>query len=160
MKAIAFIGASLIFLGLSQNVCAQRSEFLKERRAELEAEKQAFVNQKAEFSETQAATYWQLKAEYEQQRKEVLQKERKQRKTAAKGNNLSEEEARALILAKVAHQRSLLDLQEAHLNKAMDKMGASAVLRGLVAEKAWKRELLRRLREYRNPGTEEEELDF
>lgn len=160
MKAMTYVLGCLIFLGFSQHTFAQRGEFLKERRAELEAEKQEFVNQRANFSETEARSYWQLKAAYEQQRRDLLQAERKQRKARAKTEDLSDEEARTLILAKMAHQRSLLDLQEAHLMRAMDQMGAAAVLRGLAAEKAWKRELLRRLRDKRSLEEEEQELDF
>ncbi len=118
------------------------------------------VWKRANFSETEARSYWQLKAAYEQQRRDLLQAERKQRKARAKTEDLSDEEARTLILAKMAHQRSLLDLQEAHLMLAMDQMGAAAVLRGLAAEKAWKRELLRRLREKHSLEEEEQELDF
>lgn len=160
MKAMTYVLGCLIFLGFSQHIFAQRGEFLKERRAELEAEKQEFVNQRANFSATEASSYWQLKGEYEKQRQDLLQADRKQRKTGVKSENLSNAEARTLILAKMAHQRSLLDLQEAHLMLAMDQMGAAAVLRGLAAEKAWKRELLRRLRDKRSLEGEEQELDF
>jgi len=109
----------------------------------IEAQKIAFLTEKLELTPDESKTFWPLYNEYNTKKKEVKDK---WTFNQAGIRSMEEAEAEDLIQKYIQREQDLLDLQSSYFTKFKESISAKKIIRIIPAEEAFKREILKRLR--------------
>ena len=150
------------FLFLSSfNLIAQPA---KAKMQELKAQKRAFVQKEAQLTDAEMKTWEDLQKSQRQAGMEGASNRTKQQKGANRLSQTSIEsmtdaQAEALLSERIANAEKAMAVRKASIESAQKQMGAKKVLRIQLAEKQWRRELLKKIKEQRGEMPAQEDSD-
>src|SRR5690554_134160 len=138
----------LVFLSFTQVGFTQQNQEMRTRKADLEAQKVSFITSKLELTPQQAQDFWPLYNAYRSE----LQKLRKNGKQGFNpqrepGKEYSDKEWDAILKQEFALDREKIDLDEKYYELYKSVLPVSKVVDFYAAERDFKRELLKTLRE-------------
>ena len=150
------------FLFLSSfNLIAQPA---KAKMQELKAQKRAFVQKEAQLTDAEMKTWEDLQKNQRQAGMEGASNRTKQQKGANRLSQTSIEsmtdaQAEALLSERIANAEKAMAVRKASIESAQKQLGAKKVLRIQLAEKQWRRELLKKIKEQRGEMPAQEDSD-
>lgn len=124
------------------------AQFNKE---DLSAEKEEYINEKAGFTVEEAASFWTLHDEMQTKQKELRRENRQKMKAAKKTgiDALTDEELTTLMNGRLEMEQKILDLRTEYHQKFIDLLGIRKTAKYYEAEMAWKKELIKKIKEKR-----------
>ena len=151
MKRIAIILLANVLL-IGSNAFAQGESNKEDLLNELKME---YIENAIGLSAEEQVEFEKVYEEYELKRKELRLSHRKAMKEIKKNNSasaeaeaeVSEEEAKKILMMKFENQREIMALEEEYTNKMIETFSAKKVLEYEKAEREFKRELLKMLKD-------------
>lgn len=150
----------LLFFG-SFNLIAQPA---KAKLQELKAQKRAFVQKEAQLTDAELKAWEEIQ---KNNRQPAMDGASSRAKQTASENRLSQTsietmtdaQAEALLSDRIAKAEKALAIRKAGIEAARQQLGAKKVLRIQLAEKQWRRELLKKIKEQRGEMPAQEDSD-
>lgn len=150
----------LLGISLSLPIYGQSKikERLKQKKAEVEAQRVTFYNSFLNFTADEANKFWPLFNEYTQKQKDA-------RKNALKSvkdiwnktpEQMTKEEANLIIKAEITLKQTLFDLEKEYIIKFQSAIPVQKVAKLKQAENKFKKEILKKARGKKGPRQEEE----
>lgn len=137
------------FLFIANMADGQVNERLR-KRDDIEAQKVSFITSQLDLSPEEAKAFWPLYNSYRNELQELRKKEKIQsayRTTSAE--DLTDAELDDLMKKNFAIERQIIDLDERYYEKFKSVLSVSKVMAFYAAERDFKRELLKALKENR-----------
>ncbi len=139
----------LSFFFLANMAFGQANE-RRMKRDEIEAQKVSFITSQLELSPEEAKAFWPLYNSYRNELQELRKKERAQSAYGAtSADDLTDKELDNLMKKNFAIERQIIDLDERYYEKFKSVLPVSKVVAFYAAERDFKRELLKALKENR-----------
>ncbi len=149
----------LVFLAISMLTYAQKGEKRKIIKEKIESQKVAFITQQLALTTDEAKVFWPVYNEYEA-KKETLTKEFREVNKPLKDKGLDQmtnEEASAFIDNQFVHAQKMLDLKKEYVAKFKKVIPVKKVATLQKAEKEFKKDLVKKVRERRKGKMQEKE---
>lgn len=131
---------------------------------ELRAQKRAFIQKEAQLTDAEMKTWEDIQKANRPNGKAgqsdgTKPKPGGQRLSHSSIEAMTETQAANLLFERIAKAENAIALRKAGIESARQQLGAKKVLRIQLAERQWKRELLKKIREHRggNPAEEDSE---
>ncbi len=121
---------------------AQSDEKKRNNRKEIEAKKVAFITEKLDLSPDEAQKFWPVYNTYHSELKSLIKK----RKSAKKGEDVTEQEAKSLISEKIKTDKKKVELLEVMINDLEGFLTMKKINKLFIAEHDFKKEVLDRFR--------------
>ncbi|NNC83948.1 MAG: hypothetical protein HKN79_10250 [Flavobacteriales bacterium] len=150
IKKHLLMGLTLILVGTTASA---QQESKEERRAQLESKKVAYCTDRAGLTPEESAAFWALRNEVDQEKKAIM--DEAPRKRDIDPENASDKELREAIKKNVEQRIKAAQLEYDHLDEFMDIVGPKKFAMLQKAEKEFKKEVLRNLKDRRNARDEE-----
>ncbi len=133
----------IIVLALIYSSSFAQSEGKKHnKKKEIEAKKIAYITEKLNLSPDEAQKFWPIYNTYQSELRAIS----KERRSAIKGEDLSENEARTLINSKISSDKKRVELLEVMVNDLDDFLSMKKINQLFIAEHDFKKEVLDRFR--------------
>jgi hypothetical protein len=148
-KVINILMMGTFLIGTS--VFAQEEENNKEDL--LNELKMEYIEEAIGLSSEEQLAFEKVYEDYELKRKELRLEQRKEIRAVKKSNSaeseaeISEEDAKKILMMKFENQREMMALEEEYTNKMIETFSAKKVLEYEKAEREFKRELLKMLKD-------------
>lgn len=143
MKIHIHLIAILLF---AWSMAAAQPGFRKEAKEKIKALHKAYINDQLELTDGEAAAFWPVYEEYRARERDLL---KEMKPAQGRRDNLTEEEAQALMEKRLGLEEKRLALKREYLKKLNGLIPASKIVRLERAEQKFKREVVRRLKERR-----------
>jgi len=115
------------------------------RKEKMEALKIAYITEKLELTESEAKNFWPIFNDYQSAKKDIHGK--KSEKKKPNFDEMSEQEIESFIDNKITNAQKLLDLKKEYLEKFKKILPIKKVAKLLQAERGFKKEVLKRMRQ-------------
>ena len=161
MNKIPFLLMSGLAFISSLSISAQPA---RAKMQELKAQKQAFIQKEAQLSDAEMKIWEGIqKANRPERRGNTseanLPKPELQRLTQTSIESMTETQAEAVLTERISKAEKAIALRKASIEVARQQLGAKKVLRIQLAEKQWRRELLKKIKEQRGEIPDQEDTD-
>ncbi len=125
----------------------------QEKKENIEAMKAAFITQKLNLTPEEAQTFWPVYNQYADKLKELRQKHRQDRKAAKENfDEMTDKEVEQVVDNEIVFRQKELDLQKEYHSKFKSILPVKKVAKLYAAEEQFKRVLLEKLRDKKDPG--------
>jgi len=160
MKKSIMIIMLAIFVGFTNQTNAQnpnqgeKNEVDKPhpKKEKIKAMKIAFITEKLDLTSDEAQKFWPVYNQYDDQKEVIFKEKREMRKAQKEASELSDGEIEQKILTHFELEQKQLDLEKAYYSKFKAVLPVKKVGKLYVAEDAFKRELLRKMKDQRQEG--------
>lgn len=140
MQKLILTILSICFLG---SVQAQGSDEFPRENEQIRAQRVAYITQRLQLTAEESAFFWGVQSEHEMERKRITREFR-----ALKGKiPATDAEARAMIEAKYTVEHRILELRGRTMERLLTGVPAMKLVKLPEAEKDFRRDLLRQLRQ-------------
>lgn len=161
MNKIPFLLMSGLAFISSLSISAQPA---RAKMQELKAQKQAFIQKEAQLTDAEMKTWLGIqKANRPERRGNTseanLPKPELQRLSQTSIESMTETQAEAVLTERISKAEKAIALRKASIEAARQQLGAKKVLRIQLAEKQWRRELLKKIKEQRGEIPDQEDTD-
>ncbi len=113
------------------------------RNENLESLKVGFITKKLNLSPDQATTFWPL---YNEMTEKIDEKKKQLKDKPNNFQNMSEADAKALILKRFEYEEEALRIKRDYFLKLAEKIGSPKVVKLRITENQFKRKLLKEMR--------------
>ncbi len=114
----------------------------------VQAQRVAYITQRLQLTPQEAQQFWPLYNQFEQERREI----RRRYRPAKPMDELTEAEAQQLISRQLELEKALLDLRSRYSKQFLRVLPAKKIVLFPRADREFKRDLLRQLRQRRGRG--------
>lgn len=119
----------------------------EDRMQEIKAQKTAFLTQRLDLSPEEAQKFWPVYNQFDKELEGVRNSMREDHKDVKKDTELTEAEASAAIEKELASRQKELDIRKKYVPEFKKAIGAVKTLRLAKAERDFRRELIKRVRQ-------------
>lgn len=119
----------------------------EDRMQEIKAQKTAFLTQRLDLSPEEAQKFWPVYNQFDKELEGVRNSMREDHKDVKKDADLTEAEASAAIEKQLASRQKELDIRKKYVPEFKKAIGAVKTLRLAKAERDFRRELIKRVRQ-------------
>ncbi len=161
MRLLPHITTLLLLFCLSTGISAQQAETnaepnklenMKDQAAQkIAALRRGYLKDKLQLTEEESEAFWPVYDEFKAEEK-ALGRSMKPKTRPRK--DISDEEAREMILRRLSFEKQRLELKEKYVDRMLDILPASKLIRLEKAEHSFKMEVMKRLKDRRDgkPG--------
>ncbi len=143
--SVLFISFSAICIG--QGV--DKKQLKEEAREKIEALRKGYINDKLGLTASEAQVFWPIYDEYRQKEKDLMAAMRPNKKGKKAMADMTEAEANTFILNQMKLDEEKLALRRTYYMKLQKEISAKKLVRLKRAEKSFKAEVVRRVKEKR-----------
>lgn len=118
-----------------------------DRMQEIKAQRTAFITQRLDLTPEEAQKFWPVFNQFDKELEAVRNEMRDDRKGAKRDTDLTEAEASAAIDKELASRQKELDVRKKYVPEFKKAIGAVKTLRLAKAERDFRRELIKRVRD-------------
>lgn len=156
MKHIRHSFFILIFLILGQQVFCQppgegQGKMREKAKEKVEALRVAYITNKLELTEKESEKFWPIYNEFKVEEKALRQKFKTEKHSS---KELTEKEAEALLEKRMEAEQARLDLKVKYMKKMKSAIPASKILKLERAEKSFRAEVMKRMKDRREKARE------
>lgn len=137
----------LLLLGLVPGLLVAQDEQTVPENDQIRAQRGAYITQRLQLSSQEAAHFWTIFNEYEE-RKTAINEEFRRSVVRPR----TESEANQLMQRRFQQEEDLLNLKREFFNRLKEKVPATKLVMIPQAEREFRRDLLRQLRQRRQSG--------
>ncbi len=138
-----FLGTLLCCLAVWNGYGQVLDEDIDRPGDKVQAAKVAYITRWLDLTPQESERFWPLQNEYEDQ----MEKTRRKYKPAKRPEDMSDAEAERFIVARLEMEQELLALKRDYFQKFKNAIPARKIVQFTVAEKEFRKELLRKMRE-------------
>jgi len=150
MRTLVKTALFLLLATTALNTTAQDDDMPaipEERMQEIKAQKTAFLTQRLDLSPAEAEKFWPVYNQYDKETEANRKDMRAEHKAAKKDTELTEAEASAAIDKELAGRQKELDIRKKYAAEFKKTIGAVKTLKLAKAERDFRKELIKRLRD-------------
>lgn len=150
MRTLVKTALFLLLATTALNTTAQDDDMPaipEERMQEIKAQKTAFLTQRLDLSPAEAEKFWPVYNQYDKETEANRKDMRAEHKAAKKDTELTEAEASAAIDKELAGRQKELDIRKKYAAEFKKTIGAVKTMKLAKAERDFRKELLKRLRD-------------
>lgn len=143
---ISLLSILLLAFGLSGFAQPPEDQIPENKREEIEAMKVAFLTRRMELTREESQTFWPVYNEYQDELDAHRKSGKKMNKRHRTVSDPTEAELDQIIEERLNHERSRIDIEEKYYGEFKKVLPPRKIALYYASEKAFKRELLKRLR--------------
>ena len=133
--------------------CAQQEDkqaMKKETKEKIEALRKGYINDKLGLTEAEASIFWPIYTEYRLKEREIMEAMRPQQGKKLTMPDMTESEANDFIFNQMRMEEKKLALRKEYYTKLQKEISAKKLVRLKSAEKSFRAEVIRRIKDKRS----------